>query len=232
MTITESAVSIDAPPARLGRRALAELNARFEEAPAEEVVEWAATTFGDRLCLTASFADTVLIDVATRVVPDIAVLFLDTGFHFAETLETVRRAMVHYSLNLHVVRPEGGAADMWRDGTDACCRDRKVAPLDSALVGRFDAWLSGLRRADHPGRASTPVVEIDRRGMVKVNPLAAWTDEQVDHYIRTHDVLVNPLAYQGYPSIGCWPCTEPVTDPNAPRSGRWSGLKAECGIHV
>jgi phosphoadenosine phosphosulfate reductase len=219
------------PDAPIGRRELAALNERFEEAPADEIVAWAADRFGERLAMTASFADTLLIDVAVRVVPDIEVVFLDTGFHFAETLETVRRAMARYALHLTVVRPDPTAADVWRDDQDACCRDRKELPLEGALVGRVDAWLSGLRRADHPGRAATPVVEIDRRGLVKVNPIAAWTDEQVDDYLRAHDVLLNPLVLQDYPSIGCWPCTEPVAAGDEPRSGRWGGRKAECGIH-
>jgi phosphoadenosine phosphosulfate reductase len=231
MTSVETPVQLT-QTAPLGRRELADLNDRFEHADPREIIGWAADRFGSRLVMTASFADTLLIDLATSVFPDIEVVFLDTGFHFAETLETVRRAMARYSLNLHVVRPEADAADVWRDGSDACCAARKVAPLERTLLGRADAWLSGLRRADHAGRAATPIVELDRRGLVKVNPIATWSDEQVDAYVRDHDVLVNPLGYQGYASIGCWPCTEPVAEGDDARSGRWGGRKAECGLHL
>lgn len=178
--------------------------------------------------LTASFADTTLIDVATRVDPDVEVVFLDTGFHFAETLNTVRRAMERYALNLTVLRPDGDAPDVWAHASDACCHHRKVVPLDRYLDGHADAWMSGLRRADDPGRASAPIVSIDRRGLVKVNPLAAMTDEEHAAYVDANHVLVNTLHLDGYASIGCWPCTEPASDG---RAGRWGGVKRECGLH-
>ena len=195
-----------------------------------EIVRWALDTFGRRLVLTASFADTTLIDIATSVEPDLEVVFLDTGFHFAETLTTVRRAMERYSLNLTVLRPDADAADVWADGSGACCAGRKVEPLDRYLTTHADAWLSGLRRADGPDRADAPIVSVDRRGLVKVNPMAAMTDAEYDAYIGEHDVLVNALQSDGYASIGCWPCTEPSTDG---RSGRWAGSgKTECGLHL
>lgn len=204
-------------------------NRALESATPTEVVEWAHARFGRRLALTASFADTTLISLATSVAPDIEVIFLDTGFHFAETLNTVRRAMERYALNLTVLRPEPTADDVWAHGTDACCHARKVAPLEAYLPGRVDAWLSGLRRADSPERATTPIVSIDRRGLVKVNPMANMTDAEYAEYQATHDVIVNTLAYDGYASIGCWPCTEPASD----RSGRWAGSgKSECGLHL
>lgn len=195
-----------------------------------EIVRWAVDTFGRRLVLTASFADTMLIDIATRVDPDIEVVFLDTGFHFAETLNTVRRAMERYSLNLTVLRPETGSPDVWAHGTQACCDARKVAPLDRYLGESADAWLSGLRRADDPGRADAPIVSIDKRGLVKVNPIAGMTDAEHSRYVDEHDVLINTLQLDGYASIGCWPCTEPSTDG---RAGRWAGSgKTECGLHL
>lgn len=195
----------------------------------QEIVRWAAATFGRRLVLTASFADTTMIDIATSVEPDIEVVFLDTGFHFAETLNAVRRAMDRYALNLTVLRPDADAADVWAAGSEACCRARKVAPLDDYLTGHADAWLSGLRRADDPGRAGAPIVSIDRRGLVKVNPIAAMSDEDYDAYVLAHDVLVNTLQLDGYGSIGCWPCTEPSEG----RAGRWAGSgKTECGLHL
>ena len=208
---------------------LQRVNSALDTATPAEIVRWAHGRFGHRLALTASFADTTLIDIATAVAPDVEVVFLDTGFHFAETLNTVRRAMERYALNLTVLRPPADADDVWAHGSDACCEARKVAPLDRYLTGRVDAWLSGLRRADSPERADTPIVSIDRRGLVKVNPMANMSDEEYDAYVVEHDVIVNTLQYDGYASIGCWPCTEPSTDG---RSGRWGGTKSECGLHL
>lgn len=215
--------------AALSAAEIADLNDRFESAAPHEIVGWASRRFGRRLAMTASFADTTLVDLATRVDPDIEVIFFDTGFHFAETLNTVRRAMERYSLNLTVLRPTADAPDVWAHGSEACCAARKVDPLDAYLPRHADAWLSGLRRADSPDRAGTPIVSIDRRGLVKVNPLANMTDAEYDAYLDAHDVIVNTLTLDGYASIGCWPCTEPSTDG---RSGRWGGTKTECGLHL
>lgn len=203
---------------------------RLAGATPHEIVDWALATFGRRLVLTASFAETTLIDLATTVDPDIEVIFLDTGFHFPETLNAVRRSMERYALNLTVLRPDADAADVWAAGTEACCEARKKAPLERYLLQHADAWLSGLRRADDPSRASTPIVSIDRRGLVKVNPIATMTDDEYEAYNLEHDVVVNTLRYDGYASIGCWPCTEPSEEG---RSGRWSGTgKTECGLHL
>jgi phosphoadenosine phosphosulfate reductase len=205
---------------------------RLEGAPAADIVAWAVDTFGSRLCLAASMADTVLVDIATGVDPDIEVVFLDTGFHFAETLQTLRRAQTRYQLNLRVERPEPRSRDLFAVGTDACCAARKVALLDNALADK-DAWMTGVRRTETANRAATPVVGLDKRGLVKVCPLATWTDDEVERYIAEHDIIVNPLQFDGYPSIGCWPCTERVLDGGDPRSGRWAGSgKTECGLHL
>ena len=195
---------------QLTDRELAEVAERLEGAPAAEIVRWAVDTFGDRLCLTASMADAVLIDVATRVAPDVEVLFIDTGYHFPETLETVEGVRRRYHPNLRILDARVPLDDRWQIDTDGCCAARKVAPLEEALAGK-DAWMSGLRRADGPDRADTPVVARDRRGLVKVNPLATWSDAEVEAYIAEHDVVTNPLLQRGYPSIGCWPCTRAVT---------------------
>ena len=205
------------------------INARLEHASPAGIVAWAHDRFGARLAMTASFADTTLIDIATSVAPDVEVIFLDTGFHFAETLNAVRRAMERYAPNLTVLRPSVDAADVWEHGSDACCAARKVDLLDQHLVGRVDAWLSGVRRADSAERADAPIVSIDRRGLVKVNPMANMTDAEYERYIADRDVIVNTLQYDGYASIGCWPCTEPSTDG---RAGRWGGAKTECGLHL
>jgi len=137
-----------------------------------------------------------------------------------------------YPVKLQVRRPDVPLDDLWRTDTDACCAVRKVAQLDAALAGK-EGWLSGLRRDDSPDRAGTPIVERDRRGLVKVNPIANWTDDDVALYIQLHDVPVNPLVAQGYPSIGCWPCTQAVADGADKRSGRWANsTKTECGLHL
>jgi phosphoadenosine phosphosulfate reductase len=221
-----------APGTTLDDEALARAAAGLEGAPAEDVVAWAVERFGPALCLTASMTDAVLIDVATRVEPAIQIVFIDTQYHFPETLDTVEAVRRRYHPNLVVLQPDRPADDLWRTDPDACCAARKVVPLERALAGK-SAWLSGLRRADGPSRAATPVVERDRRGLVKVNPLAAWSDEQVDSYVRARDVPVNPLVARGYPSIGCWPCTRPVAPGEDPRAGRWAGSgKTECGLHL
>lgn len=201
----------------------------LEGACAAEIIGWAVERFGRRLVLATSFADALLVDLAVAVDPDIRVVTLDTGFLFAETHETMRRAMGRYALDLTVLRPAADARDVWAHGTEACCVDRKSGPLDDFLATAADAWLSGLRRCDDPGRARTPVVEMDRRGLVKINPIAAWNDAQVDAHIVEYGVPVNALAFEGYGSIGCWPCTEPGVG----RSGRWAGSgRSECGLHA
>ena len=230
MTVTDTPVALRTAR-RSSRADAAELSDRFEGAHPRDIIGWAAEEFGGRLSLSASFADTLLIDLAVAVDPDIEVVFIDTGFHFAETLATVRRAMARYALNLTVLRPAATAADLWAHGTDTCCGSRKVAPLERHLVANADAWMSGLRRDDSPARADAPIVDLDLRGLLKINPLAGWSSEAIERHILEHDVLINPLTSQGYPSIGCWPCTEPA-DAGDPRAGRWAGSdKTECGLH-
>ncbi len=211
---------------------LAAQSAAFERAPAEEIVGWAAATFGDGLCVTTSLTDAVVLDLAARVVPGIEVIFLDTQYHFPETLATLDVVRERYPVRLEVRRPDRRLDDLWRTDTDACCHARKVVPLDEALAGKR-AWLSGLRRTDSAERAGTPIVARDRRGLVKVNPIATWSDDDVALYIQLHDVPVNPLVARGYPSIGCWPCTRAVAPGDDARAGRWAGTaKTECGLHL
>lgn len=210
---------------------LAELSDRFESSPASAIVRWAVDTFGDELCLTASFQDAVLIDVATKVHPGIEVVFIDTGDHFPETLETVERVRARYDLNLRIMRVPAPEIPFHVQDPVKCCSDAKVAALDEALAGKR-AWLSGLRRAEADTRAEAPIAGIDRRGLVKVNPLATWTDLDVAGYMADHEVPYNPLLDQGYPSIGCAPTTKPVEAGADPRSGRWADSdKTECGLH-
>jgi phosphoadenosine phosphosulfate reductase len=223
---------------------LAELAARagveLEGQPAEAIVAWAVETFGERFCVTSSFADAVLVHVVSRVAPGVEVVFLDTGLHFAETLRV--RDIVQRTLPVTVrsIRPRltvaeqeaAHGAKLWARSPDECCDMRKVEPLERALAA-YDAWAAGLRRDESPTRANTPVVGFDaNRGKVKVSPLAAWTQADVDAYISRHDVPVNVLLRQGYSSVGCWPCTRRTPPGEDPRAGRWPLFdKTECGIH-
>ena len=213
----------------------------LELAPAELIVEWAVQTFGDRFCVTSSMGDAVLAHLASTVAPGIDVVFLDTGYHFAETIGT--RDAVAATLPLTVVNVQPRLSvdeqdaehgrDLWRTDPDACCAMRKIEPLQRGLAG-YDAWATGLRRAETHSRVIAPVVGWDEdKRKVKVSPLARWDADDVQRYIAENGVLVNPLTYDGYPSIGCWPCTRRVEPGSDPRSGRWSGFaKTECGIHA
>jgi len=228
--MTEQPIAVR--PRAIDLREIAAHARELEGAPAGQIVRWAADRFGTGLVLAASFQDAVLIDIAVGVVPDIEVVFLDTQYHFAETLWYVDQVKRRYDLSVTVMDPLVAPDDLWKTDVDACCAARKVEPLNRALSGRA-AWISGLRRDESPTRAGTAVVHWDeQRGLVKVNPLAAWTAADVDGYVRDHDLLVHPLTTRGYPSIGCWPCTSPVAPGDDPRSGRWRGTaKLECGIN-
>ena len=211
---------------------LAEVARDLETRPATAAIEWAWERFGTGVVLAASFQDCVLLDLASQVAPEIEVAFLDTGYHFAETLWYVEQVRKRYDLDLRVIGPDLPNDDRWLTDPDGCCAARKVAPLARALAGR-QAWMSGLRRDDAPSRVSTPIVTYDvGRGLVKVNPIALWSDADVEGYVRDRDLPVHPLAGRGYASIGCWPCTRPTTDATDPRAGRWAGTdKTECGLH-
>jgi phosphoadenosine phosphosulfate reductase len=211
----------------------------LEGASAHEIVQWAARTFRERFAVTASMADGVLSHVAGEAVPGITVLFLDTGYHFAETIGTRDAIAATYPVKvetimhpLRVPEHEAEYGRLYEIDPDLCCAIRKVWPLDRALRP-YDAWAGGVRRAESITRSDTPVVAWDaKRRKVKINPLATWSDAQVDAYVAEHDILVNPLREIGYTSIGCEPCTRPVAPGQDPRSGRWSGrAKTECGIH-
>jgi len=202
---------------------------RLANAPAGELLAWAVGTFGSDLSVACSMQDAVLVDLAVRADPEIEVVFLDTGFHFTETLETARRLRAHYDLNLLALTPDDGAPVYDVDGTEVCCEARKVAPLDRHLAQR-SAWVTGLRRAESPTRAGAANLEWDAgRGIVKINPIVAWTDDDVARYVAEHDIIVNPLRDKGFDSIGCAPCTQPGNG----RSGRWAGSeRLECGLHL
>jgi phosphoadenosine phosphosulfate reductase len=216
----------------LGEGDLAAISEHFETSPASAVIRWAVETFGDSIALAASFEDIVLIDLATKVAPGIEVVFLDTEAHFPETLSFVEEVRARYGLNLTVTKP-GPEAAAHPCGTEQCCQFRKVEPLRRALAGRR-AWLTSLKRTDGPTRADAPIVGWDAAfGLVKVNPLVTWTDDDIASYLADHGLPVHPLVPQGYRSIGCAPTTRPVGEGEDPRSGRWSGLdKSECGLHL
>jgi phosphoadenosine phosphosulfate reductase len=213
-------------------RELAAISADLERKPATAVIEWAADRFGDGLVLASSFQDCVLIDLAAQVAPKLEVVFLDTQYHFAETMWYVDAIKRRYDLNLRVITPDIEPDDRWLDDPDACCAARKVVPMAKALAGRT-AWMTGLRRDESPTRAQVPIVGYDvGRGLVKVNPIATWTEADVASYADDRALPEHPLKEKGYLSIGCWPCTRPVGDGEDARAGRWAGLdKLECGLH-
>jgi phosphoadenosine phosphosulfate reductase len=212
------------------------------EASPAEVVAWVARNFGaDAAAVACSMADAALPHLVAEQLPGVDVLFLDTGYHFAETRYT--RDEVGRVLDVRIVDvlpeqtvaqqdAEFGAKLHDRDPA-LCCERRKVGPLKDALGG-YEVWFTGVRREEAPTRTNTPLVTWDERnGLVKVNPVAAWTFDDLLDYAGEHNVPVNLLVSNGYPSIGCEPCTKPVAPGEDPRSGRWAGLsKTECGLHV
>jgi phosphoadenosine phosphosulfate reductase len=222
-------------------RLVAEAVDALADAPAEDVIKWATDTFGDRICITSSMSDAVVIHLASKVKPGIDVVFLDTGYHFAETIGTRDAVEAVYPVNVINVTPSRTVAGqdaelgprLYGRNPDLCCYLRKVVPLERAL-GPYDAWITGVRREETSARSTTQVVEWnEQRQMVKVNPIVSWTQDEVEAYVAKHGVLVNPLVYDGYPSIGCAPCTARVEPGADPRSGRWTGTgKTECGIHL
>ena len=223
-------------------RTLAEqASEELADASAEDIIRWATDTFGDRICITSSMTDAVIIHLASAVKPGIEVVFLDTGYHFAETVGTRDAVEAVYPVRLLNITPSRTVAEqdaelgprLYGRNPDLCCYLRKVEPLERALTN-YDAWITGVRRDETNSRRDMRVVEWDdRREMVKVNPIIGWTSKQVDEFIAENNVLVNPLVYDGYPSIGCRTCTAKVELGADPRSGRWKGTgKTECGIHV
>jgi phosphoadenosine phosphosulfate reductase len=245
MTTTTTPSTPSAPTARRGADelrtlALAGAAELGPDATADEVAAWAARTFPGTLAVACSMADAVLPAVVAKHAPGVDVLFLDTGYHFSDTYATRDRVASELDVTVVDVLPVLTVAEQDeqygpklhdRDPA-ACCRMRKVEPLRAALDG-YEAWVTGIRRDEGPTRADTPLVTFDEQfGLVKLNPLAAWTfDEVVDHAVE-HRVPVNLLLSDGYPSIGCEPCTQRVAPGEDPRAGRWAGFaKTECGLH-
>jgi adenylyl-sulfate kinase len=222
----------------------AELNTSFEEAYPQEVLRWAAESYGDRLAVVTSFQPTgiVTLHMLSEIVPKTTVLTLDTGLLFPETYTLMDELEQRLNLRLIRVRPRQTVeqqtrthgANLWEHDPDKCCNMRKTIPL-GRMLGGYDAWITGLRRDQSNGRRATPVVSWDsKHEKVKLSPLATWTEDMVWAYIHAHELPYNPLHDQNYSSIGCYPCTQPVA-PDSPdkRAGRWSGHgKTECGIHI
>jgi phosphoadenosine phosphosulfate reductase len=212
----------------------------LDGASAIDLLRWTDQHFGGEYVVASNMQDAVLIDMASKVRPGVDVLFLDTGYHFAETIGTRDAVSEVYDVRVVNVTPEHSVAEqdallgknLFARDPNECCRLRKVAPLGKALRG-YSAWVTGVRRVEAPTRANAPLISFDTSfGLVKINPLAAWTDQDVADYIEANNVLVNPLVFDGYPSIGCAPCTARPADGADPRSGRWQGMgKVECGLH-
>jgi len=218
-----------------------EARRELSSATPSEVLRWAMQTFGAEFCVTTSLADAVLIDMACKIQPGVHVVFVDTGYHFPETLQTRTEIAARYPITMISAQPERTVAEqdaehglqLFDRNPDLCCRLRKVEPINQVLKG-YRAWASGIRRDETSVRSNVSTVEWDPvRSLVKVNPLANWTQPDVDAYVRANDVLVSPLVAQGYFSIGCAPCTLPAMAGGDGRSGRWVGRrKIECGLHT
>ncbi|OBA76545.1 phosphoadenosine phosphosulfate reductase [Mycolicibacterium mucogenicum] len=223
-------------------RELAERGAaELADAGAEELLRWVEENFSGQYVVASNMQDAVLVEMAAKVHPGVDVLFLDTGYHFAETIGTRDAVEAVYGVNIVNVTPEQTVAeqdqlvgkDLFASDAARCCNLRKVQPLSKALKG-YSAWVTGIRRVEAPTRANAPLISFDEAfGLVKINPIAAWSDEQMQEYIEANGILVNPLVDEGYPSIGCAPCTQKPAEGADPRSGRWAGLaKTECGLHA
>ncbi|MFI5502547.1 phosphoadenylyl-sulfate reductase [Nocardia asteroides] len=223
-------------------RAIAEQGAAElgSDASAADLIAWTDRTFGNGYIVASNMQDGVLVHLAARARPGVDVLFLDTGYHFAETIGTRDAVEAVYGVNVVNVRPEHSVAeqddllgkDLFARDAAECCRLRKVVPLKKSLAG-YNAWITGIRRVEAPTRANAPLISFDEAfGLVKINPIAPWSDDEMQAYIEANGILVNPLVEEGYPSIGCAPCTRKPEPGSDPRSGRWAGLaKTECGLH-
>jgi phosphoadenosine phosphosulfate reductase len=219
---------------------------RLDRAAPQEILRWAAASV-ERLALATSFQSSglVLLHMLRRIRADVPILFLDTGFHFPETIAFRDRIVELWDLRLVVLAGEHRSPDrqaelygreLYRRDPELCCRINKVEPLQRSLE-EHDAWVSGIRRDQSPFRARTPVLEAQLlpsgNEILKIHPLANWTFEDVDDYIRRYEIPTHPLLERGFGAIGCWPCTRALRAGETERDGRWDGFaKTECGIHT
>ncbi len=210
---------------------LSAADARFAHAAPAEILAWTFDRFGDDVAFACSFEDVALLDMIRQVAPRTEVIFLDTRGHFPETMAFAQRLEAEWDLNVTRTLP-GADAEPWPCGTERCCELRKVAPLARAVAGKA-AWITSLKRSDAPTRSSMRIVHWDEKfGLVKVNPLATWSDDDVAYYLGSRELPEHPLWSQGYASIGCAPVTVKPLVAGDRRSGRWAGAdKEECGLH-
>lgn len=238
----------DQTATRTTRRSIEELrelaeqgNRDLRDADAYQVAAWAATNFPGTLAVACSMQDVVLPHVISRFAEGVDVLFLETGYHFAETIGTRDAARQQLPVTIVDVTPQQSVAEqdeqygerLYERDPGLCCKLRKVDPLHETLAG-YEAWVTGVRREEGPTRAGTPVVTFDEKnGLVKINPLVEWSFDDLMAYTQRHGLVVNPLVFDGYPSIGCAPCTRAVAPGEDIRAGRWAGTaKTECGLHL
>jgi phosphoadenosine phosphosulfate reductase len=226
----------------LGVEELREISEGFEGASPEAVLYWAAGRFGDEVALATGFGaeGCVLIDMLSRVAPRMRVFYLDTDLLFPETYQLAARLSVRYKVRFERratrltldAQADLHGERLWERDPEECCRLRKVEPLREMLAG-LRAWVTAIRREQTPARARAGLVERDEKfGLVKINPLAAWSARDLWNYIVKHDVPYNPLHDLSYASVGCVPCTTPVRIGEDQRAGRWRGTaKTECGLH-
>jgi phosphoadenosine phosphosulfate reductase len=235
--VTSEVTSSETDLQQLAERGAAELDG----ASADDLLRWTDEKFGGDYVVASNMQDAVLVSMAAKVRPGVDILFLDTGYHFVETIGTRDAVEAVYDVNIVNVTAENSVAkqdelfgkDLFAREPNECCRMRKVEPLGKSLKN-YSAWVTGIRRVEAPTRANAPLISWDKAfNLVKINPLAAWTDEDMQAYIEANDILVNPLVFEGYPSIGCAPCTSKPVEGADPRSGRWAGsTKTECGLHA
>ena len=222
-------------PATLTTAELHDISQSFESSHPIDIISWAAERFGSGLVATVSFEDPVLAHLMATAAPEADVVMIDTQYLFAETHWYANELSRRLDLRLLVEHPRPAVLpdNLWQTDTAACCNARKVEPLQRILASKT-AWVTGVRRADGPTRATAPIVSWDdTRGVVKINALATLSDDDIALYARLHDLPPNPLSERGFPSIGCWPCTRPVAAGEDKRAGRWSGQeKSECGLHA
>lgn len=214
---------------------IASLNQRFETLTPQEIIRWSHQQFGNDLITTSSFGDPIIAHMTWSTVASSAVTLIDTQYLFAQTLWYANNIAEYLNGELVVLSPAETVQpdDLWMRDTATCCAIRKVAPLEHALNSK-KAWVTGLRRDDSTTRATTPLISHDMlRDVIKINPLANFTEHDYAQYLQSHQLDEHPLAGQGYTSIGCWPCTQPASLDGDLRSGRWAGSdKSECGLHV
>ena len=219
---------------------LEDIEKQFEKKGVEFMLKWIWDTYGSKAIATSSFQtqSLPLLHLISRMTPKMEIVFLDTGYHFEETYEYVKKLRELLSLNILMVQPEMGHqefkknyAGLYSTDPESCCRINKVEPLEGVMRDR-QAWVSGIRRDQSTTRMNAPLFHRQENGQLKISPMIHWTGKDVEKYIQAHELPVHPLLACGYKSIGCWPCTKAVGDSDNYRSGRWFGSsKTECGLH-